>query len=212
MFTIEVKDTGVNDALKVLIGKVGNMQPVLQAIGEDIMERAKQRFASSTGPDGQRWKPNARSTIEAYLEHKSGSYASFSNVSGVYKNGLFSDIKSRQVTRKMGRSRVGDKKGYYLKDGTLSTKSQNLLMSKKPLIGESRSLSNQFHVKADGNSVTIGNSMIYAAIQQFGGQAGRGKKVTIPARPFLPIRENGFLYADEQAKIMQTLNRYLAGV
>lgn len=168
MLTIEVKDTEVNKALKALIGKVGNMRPVLQAIGEDIMERAKLRFASSSGPDGQRWKPNSLATIEAYLEQKSGAFTSF--------NG---------------------------------TKSQNLLMSKKPLIGESKSLSKQFHVKADGNSVTIGNSMIYAAIQQFDGQADRGKKVTIPARPFLPIHKNGNLYADDQAKIMETLNRYL---
>ena len=32
-----------------------------------------------------------------------------------------------------------------------------------------------------------GKSAAYAAIQQFGGQAGRGKKVTIPARPYLPL-------------------------
>lgn len=29
--------------------------------------------------------------------------------------------------------------------------------------------------------------MVYAAIQQYGGQAGRGHKVTIPLRPFLPV-------------------------
>jgi phage virion morphogenesis protein len=31
----------------------------------------------------------------------------------------------------------------------------------------------------------------YAAIHQFGGQAGRGRKVTIPARPYLPMRMKG---------------------
>jgi phage virion morphogenesis protein len=35
----------------------------------------------------------------------------------------------------------------------------------------------------------IGTNRIYAAIHQFGGQAGRGKKVTIQARPFLGISE-----------------------
>ncbi|MDO8769539.1 MAG: phage virion morphogenesis protein [Burkholderiaceae bacterium] len=36
-----------------------------------------------------------------------------------------------------------------------------------------------------------GRSAKYAAIHQFGGQAGRGKKSTIPARPYLPMRLNG---------------------
>ena len=170
MFTIEVKDTGVNDALKALVARLGNLQPVMQAIGEDIMERTKQRFVSSTGPDGQRWKPNARATIEAY---------------------------------------IGSQRGFGRRG--INQKGRDLATSKAPLIGHSRSLSTQFHVSADANSVTVGNSMIYAAIQQFGGQAGRGKKVTIPARPFLPIRENGYLYADEQNKILATLNGYLAG-
>lgn len=31
----------------------------------------------------------------------------------------------------------------------------------------------------------------YAAIHQFGGQAGRGRKVAIPARPYLPMRMKG---------------------
>lgn len=34
-----------------------------------------------------------------------------------------------------------------------------------------------------------GKSAAYAAIQQLGGQAGRGRKVTIPARPYLPLAE-----------------------
>lgn len=195
MFTIEVKDTGVNDALNALAAKVGNMRPILQTIGEDIMERTKQRFVSSTGPDGQRWQPNALSTIQAMMARESGSFAFFSNIK----------------TRKKGLTRVGDKKGYFLKDGiTLSKKAQTSLAGKKPLI-DSGSLSNQFHVRADANSVTVGNSMIYAAIHQFGGQAGRGRKVSIPARPFLPIRENGYLYADEQNNILAALNGYLAG-
>ncbi|MFZ4537828.1 phage virion morphogenesis protein [Propionivibrio sp.] len=170
MFTIEVKDTGVKDALSALSAKVGNMQPILQSIGEDIMERTKARFATSTGPDGARWKPNARSTIEAFIGSKGGF----------------------------------GKKG-------INKKGQGLGMSKKPLIGHSGDLRRQFHISATANSVTVGNSMIYAAIHQFGGKAGRGKKVAIPARPFLPIRENGYLYADEQASILDAINAYLAG-
>ena len=41
-------------------------------------------------------------------------------------------------------------------------------------------------------SVTIGTSPAarqYAAIQNFGGRAGRGRRVTIPARPFMLLQE-----------------------
>ena len=177
MFTIDVKDTGVRDALTSLSKKFGNMQPVMQAIGDDIMERAKLRFTTGTGPDGRRWAPNARSTIEAYI----GSQRGF------------------------GKNRFDGGRG-------INKKGQGLAISKKPLIGESKDLSTEFHVHADANSVTVGNTMRYAAIQQFGGTKAQFKNLwgDIPARPYFPIRENGFLYSDEQDKIMASLNDYLA--
>ncbi|MCQ9325626.1 phage virion morphogenesis protein [Neisseria dentiae] len=39
----------------------------------------------------------------------------------------------------------------------------------------------------------IGSNKKYAAVHHLGGQAGRGKKVTIPARPYLPISGAGQL-------------------
>lgn len=167
-FTIEVKDSGVQAALDALAAKVGNLQPILQTIGEDLMARSKARFQTGTGPDGRRWLPNARSTIEAYVRQQGGF----------------------------------GKKG-------INRKGQTLAVNKRPLIGLSKSLMSQFHVLADAHSVTVGNSMIYAAIHQFGGQAGRGKKVRIPARPFFPVRLDGRLYPQEQAKILDLLNGYL---
>lgn len=51
----------------------------------------------------------------------------------------------------------------------------------------------------------IMSTVPYAAIHQFGGEAGRGKKVATPACPFLPIKSDGTLYPQERADIMQTL-------
>ncbi len=34
--------------------------------------------------------------------------------------------------------------------------------------------------------VEVGTAKLYAAIHQFGGRAGRGRRVRLPARPFLP--------------------------
>ena len=42
-----------------------------------------------------------------------------------------------------------------------------------------------------GRSVSVGTNKRYARIHQLGGKAGRGKKVTIPARPFLGLSERG---------------------
>lgn len=39
-------------------------------------------------------------------------------------------------------------------------------------------------------SVSIGTNLEYAPIHQFGGKAGRGLKVNIPERPFLPVKDN----------------------
>ena len=39
----------------------------------------------------------------------------------------------------------------------------------------------------DNESAVIGSNLAYAAIHQLGGQTGKGKKVTIPARPYLNL-------------------------
>lgn len=46
------------------------------------------------------------------------------------------------------------------------------------------------HTVTDGGRVVeVGSDVLYAAIHQFGGSAGRGRKVTLPARPYLGIDE-----------------------
>ena len=39
-------------------------------------------------------------------------------------------------------------------------------------------------------SVAIGSNRVYSAIHQFGGQAGREHKATIPARPYLGVSDD----------------------
>ena len=45
------------------------------------------------------------------------------------------------------------------------------------------------HPEAHPDRAEIGTDMIYAAIHQFGGLAGRGHVVEIPARPYLGVRD-----------------------
>lgn len=56
---------------------------------------------------------------------------------------------------------------------------------------------------SDATSATVGTNSVYAAIHQFGGQAGRGRKVTIPARPFLTLGP------DDEEDIVQSFARFL---
>ena len=44
----------------------------------------------------------------------------------------------------------------------------------------------------DDNSAIIGSNLDYAAIHQLGGQTGKGKKTTIPARPYLQLTDEDF--------------------
>lgn len=55
----------------------------------------------------------------------------------------------------------------------------------------------------DDTSVVIGSNKVYAAIHQLGGQAGKNKKTTIPARPYLKLTDDDF---DE---IISIVEKYL---
>lgn len=57
--------------------------------------------------------------------------------------------------------------------------------------------------KATSNSALVGTNKKYAAIHQFGGKAGRGRKVTIPARPFLKLNDS------DMKDIKEAIKEYL---
>lgn len=170
-FTITVQDQPVQALLQRLAMRVENLQPALQALGDDIVERTKHRFETSIGPDGEKWKDNAPATL-----------------------GILA-------------ARLG--KSYRKKDGGLNAAGERRIAGKKPLIGESGDLRRQIVAQATADQVTVGVAPVYAAIHQFGGKAGRGLKVKIPARPYLPVRPDGTLYPEESALIVQALNNLL---
>ena len=55
-----------------------------------------------------------------------------------------------------------------------------------PLV-DTENLMNSITSYYDNNVEEVGTNEPYAAIHQFGGKAGRGRKVDIPARPFLVL-------------------------
>jgi phage virion morphogenesis protein len=74
LITITYDDRAELDALRELAARAVNLRPALLEIGEDLMPNTKDRFRTSTGPDGQRWAANSETTILAHLTGVKGAY------------------------------------------------------------------------------------------------------------------------------------------
>lgn len=62
LITIQIQDGAVTTRLAELGAKVGNLQPFLGTLGEDMRQRTLARFSAGKGPDGVAWAPNAPAT------------------------------------------------------------------------------------------------------------------------------------------------------
>lgn len=72
-----------------------------------------------------------------------------------------------------------------------TTKKQRQKSGKYPgqILQVSGQLASSVSTAYDDNSAVIGSNLAYAAIHQLGGQAGKNKKTTIPARPYLKLTD-----------------------
>lgn len=172
MISVEIATDEITQALSKLSELSNSVEithSILDQIGDFLLDTTKQRFATSTGPDGLPWALNSQVTILQHLRFKSGEYE--------------------------GKQRVGTKDGYLYKKGErkgkLTVKGVAVVTSKKPLIGETRSLAGQIFKQFDSDgALLIGSDREYAAVQQFGArkrQFGKAPWGDIPARPFLGI-------------------------
>ena len=75
-----------------------------------------------------------------------------------------------------------------------ATKKQRTKQKKWPgqILQVSGQLASSISTQYDDDSAVIGSNLDYAAIHQLGGQAGKNKKVTIPARPYLKLTDDDF--------------------
>ena len=89
---------------------------------------------------------------------------------------------------------------------TLQKKRGNKILIQSGLLSQS------FTQKVTGSSAQVGTNKEYAAIHQFGGKAGRKKRVTIPARPFMPIKNNGEIPKDLGERLENEVVDYLKKV
>ena len=75
-----------------------------------------------------------------------------------------------------------------------STKKQRTKKRKWPgqILQVEGKLAASINTYYDNDSAVIGSNLEYAAIHQLGGQAGKNKKVEIPARPYLKLTDDDF--------------------
>lgn len=174
MIEIRIDDGQVLSALQRLAAAGTDLTPALKQVGEYLVDATRQRFASSTAPDGTPWAPNTEATYLQYL-------------------GLF--------------------KGSYTKTGRLSKAGAGRAAGKRPLIGETKSLSTLISYRVDGTTLEVGSPLVYAATHQFGARKGefgttrRGAPIPwgdIPARPFLGLSD------DDKTEVLAILQEHLA--
>lgn len=182
--TVTIDDRQVQQALTALQQRLSNMKPVFEQIGQYYEARVLENFAKESSPDGIKWAPLSASTIMGRLGRKDGK----------------------------------GKRPMLLKSGALSAKGKQFLTTKAILFQEGY-LRKSIHHQSTQTSVLIGTSSIedvgkYAAIHQFGGPAGTGRKVTIPARPYLAVNkgESLDLAPRDRDEIVSILHRYLSDV
>lgn len=99
------------------------------------------------------------------------------------------EVVVESVTRNFEQHRSPD--GTPWKPLAESTKRQRARLGRNPedILILNRILMGSIHAEAGPLSVEIGSDVVYAAIHQLGGKAGRGHSVDIEARQFLGIRD-----------------------
>lgn len=172
---VTVDDAQVKAMLTRLSQRMGNLTPVMRKIGSTLKNDAIGNFKGQHAPDGTPWKPHSAATQLALIRRLIG-----------HRNG------------KGQRSYAYSKQG-----GQLNSKGLAWAGSRQILLDTGVLRASVNTIEVAPTSVTIGSRLKYAAIHQFGGKAGRGKKVTIPARPFIGMS------ASAERAIIDTINGYI---
>lgn len=148
----------------------------LPAIGELMVASVTKTFEAEGRPD--RWKPLALATLfgRAGVSFVGGKVAGGGKA---FKAGFLDPVAEgkKDTFRTIA-------KGSVLSASSLTAGARKRMEGAKILRRTGRLMRSLEHEES-GSAVTWGTNVVYAALQNFGGQAGRNKKVAIPARPFI---------------------------
>lgn len=104
--------------------------------------------------------------------------------------------------------RLGGKRKAFTKKGALRKPAARQLEHLK-ILQVSGNLRDSITHNAAPDQVEVGTNVAYARIHQFGGKAGRGRKVTVPPRAFLGLDADDGAMIEE--RIAEHLRRALGG-
>lgn len=184
--TITVESAAVEAALDRLARAARDLRPAMRDIGGLLEKETDANFRAQGRPH---WKPLSQATI---------------------------------LNRLMGKTKDGKSKGIasvLRKDGDLRPAARRKLEGGLAILQDTGVLRGSIRVYSDKSSVTIGAARVmtkagspleYAAIHQFGGMAGRNRKVRIPARPFLPVDRDGNLSPEAERGVLAAIYDHLA--
>lgn len=66
MAIVEIKEDEITGALQRLSASLSDLTPVMQEIGEIMVDSTKQRFPQGIAPDGSRWARKSQTTLNRY--------------------------------------------------------------------------------------------------------------------------------------------------
>jgi phage gpG-like protein len=166
IINVKIDDMGVKAMLSRLQANVGDLKPVMKTIGGIVRSSVIQNFREGGRPN--KWTPTK--AISNRISFAMGGR----NIEGdEQRSGL----------------RIRKGKKVYKLDGEKTRAYDKYSANKKTLIDTAR-LMKSITYKEYSNRVEIGTNVVYGAIHQLGGKAGRGRKVTIPARPYLMVQDS----------------------
>lgn len=180
LVSIRIDDSQLRAALDRLERSAVDLGPAMRKIAQAMATETERNFAAQGRP---RWKPLA----DATLLNRARSSKRFSK-----KDGSTSEKKH----------------GIHRKDGGL-LKSALKRMESAMILQDSGRLASSISTDFDSTHAIIGSNVEYAAIHQFGGMAGPGRKVEIEARPYLPITADGALTPEASEEVLSTVLRHL---
>jgi phage gpG-like protein len=183
---VETNTGPVLKQLAQVAGKLGNLAPVHRQIGELLEDSTKVRFAQSKAPNGASWAALSETTLGRYI-------------------GTF----GKSYRLKAGKTH---KHAY---EHTLNAGGARKLAGRKPLVASGTLAEQIFYaVSANGNELSVGSPMPYAAVQNFGqkkGASGTTKRGAPIPWGDIPAREFIGLSADDKAMMAREYADYIQG-
>jgi phage virion morphogenesis protein len=193
--TITVNDQAVHSALSGLQLRLSDLGPLLTAVGEEMHQRVDARFASQTGPDGLAWTPNRPATLKA-----KGGRGGILVDRGHLRRQIVQQVTASTVTltatmRYAAIHQFGGtiERVAYSKLVRHRTDAKGELLRSKILNGRGLVFASDRHTRARARWFEV-----------------PAHAIRLPARPFMPVRPDGSLYAAELAAVTAQIEAQLA--